>query len=422
MALAFIGEAAAAGIIGRLTEAAYTTVQENLLPAGDVEAELERLRYALPHIKAVLFAVESGKINNENKALTLWMWQFRDAIEFADDVLDEMAYYELKEKIQKQNEKVGASAYSLKRKFIEFVGGKFRTDDHGILRKLAMAIKGLDKVASSMRNFPDLQRGSATFLGKTSEDKNVRNDRETGSMKTEGVVIGREKERDSIVEWLTANDPSSGDVTLSAFTIYGIGGLGKTTLVQLISNDGRIRQFFDPIIWVYVSDQFDAVTILGKIIEFLSEESPKVSSLTSLQYILKEKLRSKRFLLVLDDVWNDENRSQWEKVVAPLKFGYGKILMTTRMEAVANMAAKVIEGKMGHLKLGGLEEEEFFMLFKKYAFDGVDPDEFGNLIAIGKQITKKLGGCPLAAKIMGGVLNYSMEFDYWNKVLKEDVL
>ncbi|KAJ3695075.1 hypothetical protein LUZ60_000452 [Juncus effusus] len=420
MALAFIGEAAAAGIIGRLTEATYTTVQENLLPAGDVEAELERLELALPQIKAVLCAVESGEIKDRNKALTAWMWQFRDAIDYADDVLDEMAYYELEEKIQNQNKFDGPSGSSSnKRKFLEFVGDKFKTDNHGILRKLATAVKGLDKVASSVHNFLGLERGAGRFRGKISEDKNVENDRETGSMITESV-IGREEERDSIVEWLTTG-PSTGGVSLSAFTIYGVGGLGKTTLAQLICNDEKVKQFFDTIIWVCVSDQFDAAKIIAKILEVMSKESPKVSSLTSLQDIVKERLRSKKFLLILDDVWNDENRSQWEKLVAPLKFGHGKILVTTRMESVANMAAKVIEGKMGHLKLDGLEEEKFFMLFKKHAFHGVNPDEFGNLIPIGKQIAEKLGGCPLAAKIMGGVLSSSIEFEYWKKVLKEDV-
>ncbi|KAJ3695090.1 hypothetical protein LUZ60_000467 [Juncus effusus] len=420
MAFAFIGQAVATNIIDRVVSAGWTAVQESLLPANDIEGDLERLQRALPQIKAVLSAVDSGEINNQNEALTSWMWQFRDAVESAEDVLDEMAYYELEEKIQKQNEEVGSSTSGLKRKLNSFANCML-ADNHGILKRLAKAVKGLDEVAFSVHNFLYLQSGPGRFSGKISEDKNVENDRETGSMITESVVFGRENERNSIVEWLTANDPSSGDVTLSAFTIYGVGGLGKTTLAQLICNDEKVKQFFDTIIWVCVSDQFDAAKIIAKILEVMSKESPKISCLTSLQDVLKEQLRSKKFLLILDDVWNDENRSQWEKVVAPLKFGYGKILMTTRMESVANMAAKVIEGKMGHLKLAGLEEEEFFMLFKKHAFDGVDPDEFRNLHPIGKQITKKLGGCPLAAKIMGGVLNYSMEFEYWNKVLKEDV-
>ncbi|KAJ3695074.1 hypothetical protein LUZ60_000451 [Juncus effusus] len=420
MAFSFIGQAVASSIINKIVDAGLTAVQESLLRAGDVEAELERLQRTLPRIKAVLCAVESNEIDNQNKALISWMWQFRDAIEYAEDVLDEIAYYELEEKIQKQNEKVGSSSSGLKRKLNSFANCILKADNHGILKRLVKAVKGLDEVASSVHNFLYLQRGLGRFRGKISEDKNVENDRETGSMITESVVIGREKERDSIVEWLTTG-PSTGGVKLSVFTIYGIGGLGKTTMAQLICNDEKVKQFFDTIIWVCVSDEFDAVTIISKILEVMLKEIPKVRSLTSLQDVLKERLRSKRFLLVLDDVWNDENRSQWEKVVAPLKFGYGKILMTTRMESVAYMAAKVIEGKMGHLKLAGLEEKEFFMLFKKHAFDGVDPDEFRNLHPIGKQITKKLGGCPLAAKIMGGVLNYSMEFEYWNKVLKEDV-
>ncbi|KAJ3695073.1 hypothetical protein LUZ60_000450 [Juncus effusus] len=418
MAFAFIGEAAASGIIGRLVEAAYTAMQEKLLPADDVEEELDNLKHTLPQIKAVLSAVESDEIKNRNDALIAWMWLFRDAVESADDVLDEMAYYELEKEIQSQNEKVVSLASSLKRKFGTFVNRMFKADNHGISKRLAGAVKDLDKVASSVHNFLGLERGSGRFRGKMYEGKNIESDRETGSMITENVVFGRVKERDLIVEWLTV-DPSIDNVTLSAFTIHGIGGLGKTTLAQLIYKDEKIKQFFDPIIWVCVSDQFDVVTIIGKILE--SKGFPTIRSLTSLQDTLKEWLISKRFLLVLDDVWNDENRSQWEKLVAPLKFGYGKILVTTRMESVADMIDKVIERKTDRLKLDGLEEKDFLMLFNKHAFDGADPDEYGNLHPIGKQIAMKLGGCPLAAKIMGGVLNYSIELEYWTKVLKEEI-
>ncbi|KAJ3683528.1 hypothetical protein LUZ60_013755 [Juncus effusus] len=415
MALAFIGESVAEGIIDNLVGTAYSFIEENLLPAGiDMEEELERLQDTLPQIKMVLSAVENDEIKNENKALNSWLWRFRDAIDSAEDVLDEMAYYELEEKVKDRDDKVGGSMSNLKRKFGKYVNRKFNNET---LTRLVKVVKGLDRIAASACNFLDLEKQSSRFRSKNYEEK-VENDRETGSMLTESVVFGREKERGTIVEWLITDWRK-----LSTFTIYGIGGLGKTTLAQLIYKDERVRHFFDVIIWVCVSDQFDAVTVTAKILEVMTKESPSVRSLTALQDVLKENLISKKFLLVLDDVWNDENRSEWEKLIAPLKYGHGKskILVTTRMESVADMAAKVIEGKNDRLKLEGLEDNEFMKLFNMHAFDGVESNEYKNLHPIGKQIAKKLGGCPLAAKVMGGVLNYCIEFEYWNKVLKEDV-
>ncbi|KAJ3683527.1 hypothetical protein LUZ60_013754 [Juncus effusus] len=401
MALAFIGESVAAGIIDNLVGTAYSFIEENLLPAGiDMEEELERLQDTLPQIKMVLSAVENDEIKNENKALNSWLWRFRDAIDSAEDVLDEMAYYELEEKVKDRDDKVGGSMSSLKRKFGKYVNRKFNNET---LTRLVKVVKGLDRIAASACNFLDLEKQTSRFRSKNYE---------------ESAVFGREKERGTIVEWLITDWGK-----LSTFTIYGIGGLGKTTLAQLIYKDERVRHFFDVIIWVCVSDRFDAVTVIAKILEVMTKESPSVRSLTALQDVLKENLISKKFLLVLDDVWNDENRSEWEKLIAPLKFGHGKskILVTTRMESVADMAAKVIEGKNDRLKLEGLEDNEFMKLFNMHAFDGVESNEYKNLHSIGNQIAKKLGGCPLAAKVMGGVLNYCIEFEYWNKVLREDV-
>jgi NB-ARC domain len=54
-----------------------------------------------------------------------------------------------------------------------------------------------------------------------------------------------------------------------------------------------------------------------------------------------------KFFLVLDDLWDDDKRSDWEKLIAPLQFVQqgSKILFTTRMKSVADMLACVITDK-----------------------------------------------------------------------------
>ena len=98
-----------------------------------------------------------------------------------------------------------------------------------------------------------------------------------------------------------------------------MGGLGKTTLTQLVYNDTRIKGHFQLRVWLCVSEHFDQMKLTKETIESVASECESaisgVSSVTTnmnlLQEDLSKKLKGKRFLLVLDDVWN-EDPEQWD--------------------------------------------------------------------------------------------------------------
>ncbi|XP_020099286.1 putative disease resistance protein RGA1 isoform X2 [Ananas comosus] len=417
MALPFIAESAASAIIENLVSTCSSYL-EACPAAGGMQDELERLQHALPQVQAVLTAVEEGAmVMAQNKALDTWLWQLRDAVECAEDVLDELEYYELEKTVQDRDNEVPGILSKCRRKFDSFVNRIFSDDT---LKRLREAVKGLDRVVAGMGPLLQLVTGLYGPGVKRRKIEEVRNARETSSLLTESEVLGRDEERDLIVEWLI----KPRDTDVSAFTIVGMGGFGKTTLAQLVYSDERVREYFDPIMWVCVSQDFDAAVITRKMLEGASSESFGDKSLNALHYILKQKILSKRFLLMLDDVWNDDNTIEWEKLVAPLKFGQrgSKILLTTRMGSVADMVAKVMQCKKESLNLNGLKESDCMSLFNKHAFLGVNPDDYKNLRPIGEQIVKKLGGCPLAIKVTGGLLNSCMDYDYWKRILKKDIV
>lgn len=81
----------------------------------------------------------------------------------------------------------------------------------------------------------------------------------------EQSVFGREDEKEKVIESLFS-DYHHGEV-ISVLPIVGKGGLGKTTLAQLVYNDKRVRDYFDMLGWVYVSDDFNVERIVRDIIE-----------------------------------------------------------------------------------------------------------------------------------------------------------
>lgn len=74
---------------------------------------------------------------------------------------------------------------------------------------------------------------------------------------------------------------------------------------------------------------------------------------------IHEAITGKKFLLVLDDVW-DEDSSKWELLRWPLDAGStgSRILMTTRNESVARMM-----GPTGMITLGKLSKDDYWLIF-----------------------------------------------------------
>jgi translation initiation factor RLI1 len=130
---------------------------------------------------------------------------------------------------------------------------------------------------------------------------------------TEIVSRSRAQDKVKVVHTLLRQGSK---VELTVLPIIGMEGLGKTTFVQLVYNDSEIRKHFSLLLWVCVSDNFDVDLLAQSIIEAATKEKNVSSPLDTLQ----KELSGKRYLLVLDDVWN-RDRSQWEKLKSNLQHG-----------------------------------------------------------------------------------------------------
>ncbi|GLT70859.1 hypothetical protein SLA2020_429130 [Shorea laevis] len=116
-----------------------------------------------------------------------------------------------------------------------------------------------------------------------------------------------------------------------------MGGIGKTTLAQLVFNDEKVQSLFDLKAWACVSEDFDVVRVTKTILKSVTSESCDDNDLNLLQVKLKEKLSGKKFLVVLDDLWN-ENYNDWTILRAPFEAGApgSAIVITTRNQKVSS--------------------------------------------------------------------------------------
>ncbi|XP_039129552.1 putative disease resistance RPP13-like protein 1 [Dioscorea cayenensis subsp. rotundata] len=203
----------------------------------------------------------------------------------------------------------------------------------------------------------------------------------------------------------------------SVIPIVGMGGLGKTTLTQLIYKDQRVCEYFDVKGWVYVSVNFNVVRLTKLIIETLSgQQSCDFFELNELQSVLSESVAGKKVLLVLDDVWNEE-QSPWQLLQTPFdNADIVRIIVTTRNSSVAQVMQT---GRISPYKLGLLPEGQSWLLFKHYAFAGQEVSS--QFVDIGKQIVNKCNGLPLAVKALAGILLYETEESSWWDVLQSEL-
>ncbi|XP_026661852.2 putative disease resistance protein RGA3 [Phoenix dactylifera] len=212
---------------------------------------------------------------------------------------------------------------------------------------------------------------------------------------------------------------SSSYPSLGVLPIVGIGGVGKTALAQLIYNDERVARHFELRKWVYVSDNFDVKRISKELAyDSVHDRIPDDISLDGILGKVGDATRNKRFLFVLDDVW-DETGSKWRKLRGALTSGAkgSMVLVTTQSPVVAE-----VMGTMDPIELKILQEDDYWILFEHCAFGEkiLEEERREKLQTIGRKISEKLHGLPLAGKVLGSLLNSKLDEDYWKMILESE--
>jgi hypothetical protein len=211
-------------------------------------------------------------------------------------------------------------------------------------------------------------------------------------------VIGREDDKKVIIERLL---DSNIEENVSILPIVGMGGLGKTTLAQFVFNHEEIQKHFEKKLWVCISDDFKVKIIVEKILECAKGKKQEENlAMNTLVIDLHKKIDGKRYLLVLDDLW-EHDRKKWLSLENLLKGGArgSRILVTTREMKVA----KIVQTVEPHV-LSCLNENQSWSLFKQIAFENGQELENLSIKALGMEIIEKCRGVPLAIKTIGSLL------------------
>ncbi|KAL5555329.1 hypothetical protein UlMin_037565 [Ulmus minor] len=215
---------------------------------------------------------------------------------------------------------------------------------------------------------------------------------------------------------------------LSIVSVVGMGGLGKTTLAKRVYNQIDVKKRFDCCAWVFVSQQYQPRDILsdillkvgwGKTIEETRKARETLRQLEERDMIshLNQVLKERRYLVVLDDIWDIGAWNSVRKAFPNGKKG-SKVMFTTRNEGITEL----LDLHNVSTSPPFLDSEQSFELLRKKAFQKGKDGNYScppELDQLGRQMADECKGLPLALVVLGGLLKMKKSADEWSAVKKD---
>ncbi|PHU03908.1 hypothetical protein BC332_29159 [Capsicum chinense] len=397
---------------GAFLSSALNVLFDRLAPHGDLlnmfqknkndVRLLKKLKMTLVGLQVVLSDAENKQASNQH--VSQWFNELRGAVDGAENLMELVNYEALRRKVEGRHQNLAETSNQ------QVSDRKLNLSDDYFLdikEKLEETIETLEDL---QKQIGDLGLQKHLDLGKKLETRTP-----STSLVDESKILGRMIEKERLIDRLLSSD-SNGE-NLTVVPIVGMGGVGKTTLAKIVYNDKKVKDHFDLKAWFCVSEAYDAFRITkGLLQEIGSFDLKDDNNLNQLQVKLKESLKGKRFLVVLDDLWNDDC-DEWDDLKNLFVQGAmgSKILVTTRKEDVALMMGN------GAINVETLSDEVSWDLFKQHSLKNRDPEEHPELEEVGKRIADKCKGLPLALKALAGILCRKSEVYEWKNVLRSEI-
>ncbi|VAH28712.1 unnamed protein product [Triticum turgidum subsp. durum] len=302
----------------------------------DIKEELESMQS---------FLQEAERFKDTDNTTASFINKIRGLAFEIEDVVDEFTY--------KLEDKHGGFSVKIKRQFKRISTWRRLSLK---LRDIKLKLENVDrrKARYDMRGIAIEARNS---------DAHCRSTDQTSYFPIEENLVGIDESKNLLINWLTSDFQQENVIS----TVWGMGGVGKTTLVAHVYNTLKID--FDCAAWVTVSKAYQVQDLLKQIIRELQKSDLKGElrvdivdmEKRSLVEIIRDFLRGKKYLLVLDDVWGIDI---WFKIRDAFPTNStSRFVITSRIHDVALLATGNCM-----VELKPLEAHHSWELFCKEAF------------------------------------------------------
>ncbi|KAL8460027.1 hypothetical protein ACS0TY_031808 [Phlomoides rotata] len=271
------------GVLSKVSSVAV----EQITPARNIKSEVTKLQNTLSTIKAVI--LDADEQQSKNHEVRDWLEKLKIAVYDIDDLFDDLST-----QVLLKNTQICSGVSILEKVRTFFSSSNLVANRFKIGHRIECLRKRLDEIGADRSKFHFTEKTQLISVENKFREQ-------THSFVTASDIIGRDDDKENIVQLLLS--PNYED-HVSVIPIVGIGGLGKTTVVKLAYNDDRVKQSFDLGMWISVSEDFRVGKVVEKILKSATGESLGHLDMDQMQKRLGDVLNDKKYLLVLDDVWN----------------------------------------------------------------------------------------------------------------------
>ncbi|CAN6222829.1 unnamed protein product [Urochloa humidicola] len=377
-------------VLGDLVSRSVSFVVERYYrrQTGTAEMNLQRLRWMLLRIQTIIEEAEGREITNQ--AMLRQLQMLREAMYEGSYLLDTVRYHMRQQESSINYKSGGQSSSALSKlgpaKHVRFCSRRVKMPFQGdgvkevqeMLGSLRSAIDDMAEFILFLKSYPPVSHGPYSKY-----------------MFLERCMFGRQVEMEEAINFLLRPYPPGID-SLQVLPIVGPARVGKSTLVEHVCYDERVRNHFSSII---LCDGYPTGSQASRVVKKQTTHGSNGRSLVILELA---------YDFVLDE---RQCKKLYSSAGSHMPPG-SKVIITSRSENIVKLGTT-----RAIIRLDFLAQEAYWYFFKVLAFGSTNPEEHPELASIAMEIAEMLDRSFMGANIICGLLRANIDARFWRKIL-----